>query len=169
MKTMYINSTATKTISILLAFLILLTLSVGLLPHAVAEEENVNVRFEIDVNDNLFLAKYGVMVFLDGKPIEFLHQGDAVVFYADINSNANHVLKFRAGISGVQACIWNVGTLENGSCVFGMIQTHGGSLELAVHKITDGNGQEKDAVFFSSPVQTEGVCTVTSVYTFRAN
>ena len=50
-----------------------------------------------------------------------------------------------------------------------MIQTHGGSLELAVHKITDGNGQEKDAVFFSSPVQTEGVCTVTSVYTFRAN
>ena len=141
MKKLYIAPMMKKIVSLLLMLSMILSLQLCQLSPASAED-TVRVRFTVQLNENVMFAKFGVMVYLDGKPIEFLQQGDRVTFTAALNGAA-HEIKIAGGQVGVKPRVLSLGALEDGSRVSCTLQTHMDYIELTEYHVYSASGQER--------------------------
>ena len=126
-----------KSIALTLALILTLTLGSSILLPAAAESALAYAEFHVSLEENLFLAKYGVEVLLDGQHLAYIQQGQELIFIASLGEG-NHKLSFEPGKSTVKSVSWAIGAVQDGSILSCTLKTHIGSLELLSHTVQTG-------------------------------
>ena len=117
-----------KNVSRITALLIAVLMLCQFIPLAQAEEVNY-VTFHVKLHRNVLFSRYSVQVYLDGRLIGTMKQGDQMTFGAYLTAG-QHQLRFEGDKDGVSIRTWTLGELQNGTAVSCEIQTHRKRIDL---------------------------------------
>ena len=111
---------------ILIMTLCLMTLTVALVPTALADNKTAVVygMFHLKLRRNPIMAKYGVTVYFDGIEVGHTAQGEQITFGAYMLEGAAHELILRADKSGVPDYSWTIAAIQNGMTFTCKVKTH---------------------------------------------
>ena len=93
------------------------------------------VTLEISLNRNKCFAKYGVTVFLDGKQVRHLNQGDLMTVTLLV-PYGDHRLSFVPDKDGAKKCSWELCFAHEQYTLECEIQTHRKYVAINAHRVT---------------------------------
>ena len=138
------HTAAQRILSVLLMLVIILAAGITLSPEVLAEEENTSTAtFSVWLRQNIILDQFCVAVYLDGKAVGFLDQGDAMTFQACLTDGI-HELTFMHGGDGIDDTTLILGGIRDNWHVEIELQTHARSIEIREQRISDATGQKVD-------------------------
>ena len=138
-----------KNVSRITALVVAVLMLCQFIPLAQADEANY-VTFHIKLHRNIVFSKYSVQVYLDGRLIGTMKQGDQMTFGAYL-SGGQHQLRFEGDKEGVSVRTWTLGTLQDNTVVSCELQTHRKRIDLESTNIALPTG----AVI--QPTETPGI------------
>ena len=145
-----IRSTMKRMILVLLAVVLMMP---GLFTNSTRAEDKGTgvslVTMEISLRRNTMIAKYGVTVFLDGKQVRHLNQGDLMTVTLLV-PYADHRLSFVPDKAKAKECAWELSLAHEQYTLECEIQTHRKYVAMNSHRVTANarqlTEQEKAAI-----------------------
>ena len=131
-----IRTTIKKMFLVILAVVLLMP---GLIASQAKAEEAESgwslVTIEVSLHRNKMIAKYGATVFLDGKQVRHLAQGDLMTVTLLVPCG-DHRLSFVPDKDGAKECSWELCFAHEKYTLECEIQTHRNHVALNSHKVT---------------------------------